>query len=78
MPRQNGRNFADDIFKCILLDENIWISNKFSLKFVPKGPIYIIPELFQIMAWRRSDEMRQATSQYLNQWWLVINKIQFC
>ena len=78
MPRQNGRNFADDIFKCILLDENIWISNKFSLKFVTKGPIYIIPEVFQIMAWRQSDEMRQATSQYLNQWWLVINQIQFC
>ena len=25
-PRQNGYHFADDIFKCIFLDENIWIS----------------------------------------------------
>ena len=22
-PRQNGRHFADDIFKCIFLDENV-------------------------------------------------------
>ena len=52
-PRQNGRNFADDIFKCIFLNENVWISIKISLKFVPKGPINNIPALVQIMAWRR-------------------------
>ena len=34
-PRQNGRHFADDIFKCIFLHENAWISIKISLKFVP-------------------------------------------
>ena len=27
-PRQNGRHFADDIFKCIFLDENVWIPIK--------------------------------------------------
>ena len=52
-PRQDGRNFADDIFKCIFVDENVWISIKISLKFVPKGPINNIPALVQIMAWRR-------------------------
>ena len=52
-PRQNGRHFADDIFKCILLNENVWIPNKISLKFVPKGPMNNIPSLVQIMAWRR-------------------------
>ena len=36
---QNGRRFADDIFKCIFLNENISILIKISLKFVPKGPI---------------------------------------
>ena len=51
-PRQNGRHFADDIFKCIFLNENVWISIKISLKFVPKGPIKYIPALVQIMAWR--------------------------
>ena len=36
-PRQNGRRFADDTFKPIFLNENIIISIKISLKFVPKG-----------------------------------------
>ena len=43
----------DDIFKCILVNENVWIPIKISLKFVPKRPINIIPAMFQIMAWRR-------------------------
>ena len=52
-PRQNGRYFADDIFKCIFLNENDRISIKISLKFFPKGRINNIPPLVQIMAWRR-------------------------
>ena len=52
-PRQNGRHFADDIFKCIFLNENIWIAIKNPLKLVPKGPINNIPALVRIMAWRR-------------------------
>ena len=52
-PRQNGRHFTDDVFNCIFLSENVWIPIKFSLKFVPKGPINNIPALVQIMAWRR-------------------------
>ena len=52
-PKQNGRHFADDIFKCIFLNDNIWISINISLKFVSKGPINNIPALVQIMAWRR-------------------------
>ena len=52
-PRQNGRHFADDILKCIFLNENIWIPIKISLKFVPKGTINNIPALVKIMAWRR-------------------------
>ena len=52
-PRQNGRNFPDDIFKCIFLNENVWISINILLKFVPKGSISNIPALVQIMAWRR-------------------------
>ena len=51
-PRQNGRHFADDIFKCIFLNENVLISIKISLKFVPKGQINNIPALVNIMAWR--------------------------
>ena len=51
--RQNGRHFPDDIFKCILLYENVWISLKISLKFVPEVRINNIPALVQIMAWCR-------------------------
>ena len=53
-PGQNGRHFADDIFKRIFLNKNVRISIKISLKFVPKGPINNNPSLVQIMAWRRS------------------------
>ena len=52
-PRQDGRHFADDIFKCIFLNEKVWIPIKISLKFVPKGSINNNPALFQMMAWRR-------------------------
>ena len=52
-PRQNGRHFADDIFKYIFLNENAWIPIKISLTFVPKGRINNILALVQIMAWRR-------------------------
>ena len=52
-PRQHGRHFADDTFKCIFLNENVIISITISLKFVPKGPINNITALVQIMAWCR-------------------------
>ena len=52
-PRRNGQHFADDIFKRIFYNKNIWISIKTSLKFVPKVRINNIPALVQIMAWRR-------------------------
>ena len=37
--------FADDIFKCIFLNENVWISIQISLKFVSKGQINNITAL---------------------------------
>ena len=51
-PRQDGRYFTDDVLKCIFLNENqnVWISLKIPLKFVPRGPINNIPALVQIMA----------------------------
>ena len=52
-PWQHGCHFAEDIFKCIFLNENAWISIKISLKIVHKGPINNIPAFVQIMAWRR-------------------------
>ena len=29
--RQNGRHFTDDIFKCIFLNETVWVPIKISL-----------------------------------------------
>ena len=52
-PRQNGRHFPDDTFKCIFMNENVRISINISLKFVSKGLINNIPALVHIMAWRR-------------------------
>ena len=49
----NERHFADDIFMCIFLNENVWIPIKISLKFVPNVPISNSLALVQIMAWRR-------------------------
>ena len=53
LPRQNGHQFAEDISRCILVNEKYCILNKISLKFAPKGPIDNKPALVQIMAWRR-------------------------
>ena len=75
-PRQNGRHFADDIFKCIFVNGNVWIPIKISLKFVPKGPISNIPALVQIMAWRRAMMVSLPTHicvtrpQWVN-WWCI-------
>ena len=55
-PIKKFRHFADDIFKCVFLNENIWISLKMSLKFVPKFRIYKIQAFVQIMVWRRQGD----------------------
>ena len=65
-PRQYGRRFADDIFKRIFLNENVRISIKISLKFVPKGPINNNPALVQIMAWRRSGDKPLSEPMMVN------------
>ena len=55
-PGQNGRHFADDIFKCIFMNEKFCISIKISLKFVPKGQIDNKSALVQVMAWRQTGD----------------------
>ena len=52
-PRQNGYHFADNIFKYVFVNENVRISIKISLKFVPKSPFNNISALVEIMAWHR-------------------------
>ena len=48
---QNGRHIADEIFRCISLNETFCILIGISLKFVHKGPIDIKWALVQAMAW---------------------------
>ena len=52
-PTQNSHHFPDEIFKCSVLNENVRISIKISLEFVPKGPINYFPSLVHVMAWYR-------------------------
>ena len=65
-PRKNGRRFADDTFKRIFLNENVRISIKIFLKFVPNGPMNNNPVLVQIMAWRRSDDKPLSEPMMVN------------
>ena len=74
-PRQNGRHFTDDIFKCIFFKENAWIYIEISLMVVPTGPINNVPALIQIVAWRRpgdkplSEQMLVSLSMYICVTW---------
>ena len=52
---------AEDIFKCIFLNENDRIQIQISLKLVPKNPVDNKPVLVQVMAWRQ-----------IGEWWLSI------
>ena len=68
---QWGRDKMDAIsqttfFKCIFLNENVWISIKISLKFVPKGPINNVPTLVQIMAWCRPGDKPLSEPMMVN------------
>ena len=65
-PTQNDRNFAGDIFKCIFLNENVWISITISLNFVPNDLINNITALVQIMAWRQPDDQSLSEPMVVN------------
>ena len=58
-PGQNGLYFADDIFKRILFNKNVWISVRTLHNFVPKGPIDNRAALVKVI----------ATGHYLHQCW---------
>ena len=57
LPREkNGRHFADDIFRCIFVNEYFRILIRISLKLVSNDPIDNNPALVKIMAWRRKGD----------------------
>ena len=51
-PRQDGRHFADDIFKCIFLMKMLEFRLLFHWSLFPRA-INNIPAMVQLMAWRR-------------------------
>ena len=48
--------FSRRYFQKHFLEWKLWISIKIPLKFVPKGPLYNIPALVLITAWRRQGD----------------------
>ena len=55
-PGHNGRHIANNVFKCIFINEKFCILKQLTLKFAPKAQINNIPELVQVMAWRQSGD----------------------
>ena len=74
--RQNCHHFADDIFKCIFLNENVWILLRISLKFVPKLHINNIPALVQKMAWHWPGDKPSLNQCGLDYWSLSLNELK--
>ena len=64
---KNGWHFADNNFKCIFLNEIVWILIKFLLKYVPKTSTDNKSTLLEIMVL-----YQQATSHYLKQYWPTV------
>ena len=58
---QNGRHFADDVFKCIFMNDKFCTSIRISLKFVPRGTIDNKIALVQVMDWRRTGVRQDIT-----------------
>ena len=63
---------ADDIFKCIFLNENDRIPIEISLKFIPRSPIDNEPAFVRVLAWRRRGDkplpepmLTQLTDAYM-------------
>ena len=69
-PRRDGRHFADDILKCIFIMKMF----EFRLKF--HWSLFLRVQLTIFQHWfRKWLGAVQATSHFLNQWWLDYRRI---
>ena len=62
---------ADDIFRCIFLNENDRIPIQISLKFIPRNPIDNKLAMFQVMDWRRIGD--KPLSEPMLTWFTYVN-----
>ena len=76
--KQNSCHCADNIFKCIILKENVCILIKIPLKFIHKDLIDDKSSLVQVMAWHLTGAkplpesvMTQFTNEYMHHWDIV-------
>ena len=83
-PRQNCRHFPNNIFKCIFMNENVWISLNISLKFVPKVWINNIPlskpvmVILLMLTWPPRQWVTPFTmrTMRLKDWWIPTPHIE--
>ena len=65
---------VEDIFKCILLNENDIIPIQISLKLVPRSRIDNKAALAQVVAWRRTNAEKRITDANMRQEEMSFNK----
>ena len=71
IPGKFDHHFADDLFRCIFVNEKFCILIRISLKIVPKGPIDKKSALIQVMAWHWT-----GGKPFLHQCWS--SPVHFC
>ena len=84
-PGQNGRHFANGIFKPIVLNKKDTFFTSLSLKFVPEGPIDNNSTLVYIVAWRQigdkplsQPKLTRFTYAYMQHYWDIWGVTQLC
>ena len=71
LPAQVGCDFADDMFRCIFMNEKVFHVVRISLKSVRKGPVDNISALVQIMAWYRTGDKALTEPMLAQYHWCI-------
>ena len=71
-PKQNDSHFRD-IFKCIFVNQNIWIlKNNISLTYVSVGSVDIMSSFVQVMALNRRKAINWTNDRYTAHWFISV------
>ena len=83
--RQTSCHFSDNIFRCIFLNENVWISIKISVNYVLKGPInmvnllmHVSPDLNELIGWQWMIKYGNSQSTFFTSLGMFINQYRIC